>query len=92
MKTGYFLVPYHGVKISHAFLADVMSYLNSIPSLEFSFYRISLRRGYHPVDSFRVDESNYGKSSFVTIHVPTLRSSIRTRNAHFVLRYKVSCW
>lgn len=91
MKTGDFLVPYHGVKISYVFLLDVMSYLNSIPSLEFSFCRISLRRGYHPVNSFRVDESNYGKSSFVTVHVPTLLSSIRTRNAHYVLRYKVSC-
>lgn len=91
MKTGHFLVPYHGIKISYSFLRDALCYLNSIPSLYFSFYRVSLRRGYHSVNSFRVDESNYGKSSFVTIHVPTLRSNIHTRNAHFVLRYKVSC-
>ena len=91
MKIGYFLVPYHGVKITYSFLVDVLSYLNSIPSLQFSFYRVSLRRGYHPVNSFLVDESNYGKSSFVTIHVPTLRSNVYSRNVHFVLRYKVSC-
>ena len=91
MKTGLFFVPFRGVKISCAFLVDVMNYVYSFPSLQFTFCRVSLRRGYHPVNSFRVDESNYGKSSFVTIHVPTLRSSIRTRNAHFVIRYKVSC-
>lgn len=90
MKNGDNFVKYHGILISEAFLARVAEFLGSFSSLSLCFCRVSIRRGYHPVDSFRVDESNYGKSSFVTVHVPTLLSNIRSRNAHFVLRFKVS--